>query len=112
MWGCLLVSFVAFVLCAVQLKYEEDLTKLLPKAGNAEESGLAFGQLSVKDKLFVEIISKEGDADPYTLAQASDDFIEALLAKDSTSHYIGNVLYRIEDDWTINGIDYALMHFP
>ncbi|MCQ2148281.1 MAG: MMPL family transporter [Bacteroidales bacterium] len=112
MWVCLLVSTVAFAVCAVQLKYEEDLTKLLPKAGNAEESGLAFGQLSVKDKLFVEIVSKNGDADIFSLAQASDEFIDALLAKDTTSHYIGNVLYRIEDDWMINGIDYALMHFP
>jgi len=109
MWTLLVVSSLIFGFFAFQLKYEEDILKLLPQSDKAEESGLAFGQLSVKDKIFVQFT---GDADAETLAQACDDFVDELLAQDTSYHYIANVLYKMQTEWALNGLDFALSNFP
>ena len=112
MWAILILTTAVFAFFGLKLQYEEDLTKLLPQTEKAEASGLAFGQLSVKDKIFVEILPSEGDADEARLAEVSDLFVESLQAKDTTGGYINNILYRIEDEWAVNGLDYGLAHFP
>lgn len=112
MWVLLLSSFAVFAFFAARLTYVEDLTQLLPQTEKAEQSGLAFGQLSVKDKIFVEILPTSDEIGVETLAEASDIFVEKLQEKDSSRHCINNILYRIEDEWAVNGLDYALAHFP
>ena len=42
MWGLLFLSFAIFVFFASRLRFEEDLTQLLPQTEKAEQSGLAF----------------------------------------------------------------------
>ena len=112
MWLTIIISLAVFAFFGLKLSYVEDLTQLLPKTDKAKESGLAFEQLSVKDKIFLEITSSGKQLEAAELAQASDDFIQMLMDKDSSSHLISNVLYRIEDEWMVNGLDYALAHFP
>ena len=45
-------------------------------------------------------------------SENEDEFVEVLLDRDSVSHLISNVLYRVEDEWLVNGVDYLLGHFP
>lgn len=112
MYVLLILSTATFIYFGRKVQYEENIAKLLPQTDAATESGLAFGNLRVKDKVFLQFTSAQEAVNPHTLAACCDDFVEALLAKDTASQSIANVLYRIDDDLIINGLEYALTHVP
>ena len=111
MWALLAVVSIVSVYFGLKVTYEEDITKLLP-ASATSDSGLAFGNLKVKDKIFVQITSRDSLLDTYTLAQYADEFIDALQERDSSSHYIDNVFYKIDDDLPLMALDFVLEHLP
>ncbi|MCM1501269.1 MAG: MMPL family transporter [Bacteroidales bacterium] len=111
MWILLLGSFVLFVFFGARLKYEEDISKLLPSSDKAEESGLAFSNLKVKDKIFIQILGKDGDIDPSVLAAYSDEFVEGLAERDANG-YIAGILNGISEDVMMNALDYAMNNVP
>lgn len=106
--GVLVVFSVYF---GLKVQYEEDITKLLPSAATSD-SGLAFGNLKVKDKIFIQITSRDTTLDIYTLSSYADEFVDSLLVRDSASHCIDNVLYRIDDDLPFMALDFAMAHVP
>ena len=113
MYGLLILSSVIFIYFGSKVQYEENIAKLLPQTDAATESGLAFGNLRVKDKIFIQLTSATDEpVAPETLAAYCDEFIETILQEDTATHYIANVLYQIDDDLIINGLDYALTHVP
>ena len=113
MYGLLILSSVIFIYFGSKVQYEENIAKLLPQTDAATESGLAFGNLRVKDKIFIQLTSAtDQPVAPETLAAYCDEFIETIQQKDTATHYIANVLYQIDDDLIINGLDYALTHVP
>ena len=112
MWGLMAVTFALFVVFAAQLRYEEDITKLLPDTEKSKAGRAAFGQLGIKDKIFIQIERQSDSVAPDEMAAMCDELIDSILSPDSCSHLIKHILYRIEDDWMVNGIDYALEHFP
>ena len=113
MYGLLILSSVIFIYFGSKVQYEENIAKLLPQTDAATESGLAFGNLRVKDKIFIQLTSATDEpVAPETLAAYCDEFIETIQQKDTATHYIANVLYQIDDDLIINGLDYALTHVP
>ena len=113
MYGLLILSSVIFVYFGSKVQYEENIAKLLPQTDVATESGLAFGNLRVKDKIFIQLTSAEDEPiAPETLAEYCDELVERLLEKDTATHYIANILYQIDDDLIINGLDYSLTHVP
>jgi len=113
MYGLLILSSVIFVYFGSKVQYEENIAKLLPQTDEVTESGLAFGNLRVKDKIFIQLTSATDEAiAPETLAEYCGELAESLVEKDMANHYIANILYRIDDDLIINGLDYALMHVP
>ena len=113
MYGLLILSSVIFIYFGSKVQYEENIAKLLPQTDAATESGLAFGNLRVKDKIFIQLTSTTDEpVAPETLAAYCDEFIETIQQKDTATHYIANVLYQIDDDLIINGLDYALTHVP
>ncbi|MBE6286904.1 MAG: hypothetical protein E7099_01755 [Mediterranea massiliensis] len=109
MYLLLIGSSLLFTIFGLQVTYEEDISRLLPQTEKATQSGLAFSNLRVKDKVFLQFIGKEGKRVDTRLV---DSFIEGLLEKDTTNRYIDNILYRIDDDLMINGLDYLLMNLP
>ena len=113
MYGLLILSSVIFVYFGSKVQYEENIAKLLPQTDAANESGLAFGNLRVKDKIFIQLTSATDEpVAPETLAEYCDEFVGNLLEKDTATQYIANVLHQIDDDLIINGLDYALTHVP
>lgn len=112
MWILLLLTSALFLTFSLRLHFEEDISKLLPKTERSEACSLAFNQLAIKDKLFIQLSFTDGHADAEQLALLSDEFAEALLAKDSSSQLIAYLFYRLEDEWMLNGMDYALGQFP
>ena len=121
MWTLLAGSTIVFAVFAFRLSFEEDIAKLLPQTDKAEKAGLAFGQMSIKDKIFLQIAAVESDtdADPSSgpasvpdLAFLTGEFIGRLLENDAEQHLIAHVLYKVEDEWAVNALEYALGHFP
>ena len=78
--------------------------KLLPKADESE-CGLAFGNIKVKDKLFMQMTG----ADPEVMVGYVDELMDSILTNDEG---IANTLYRLEPDMAFNVLDYAMMHVP
>lgn len=101
-------SFLLFSLLALNVSFEENLLKLFPDTKQNRETALAFGNLRVKDKVFVEIMSRDGrNASPETLACAMDCFVDSLIAHDA-SHNVDGCLWKFDQDMAMNALDFVL----
>ena len=110
MYIVLAVTSLVFVFFGLKVKYEEDITKLLPES--SVESQLAFSSIQLKDKIYLQMTSANEPQSPEVLCERMDEFIDLLFAKDSTHHFISNVLYKIEPEMGINALDFVLEHLP
>lgn len=111
MYALLVLLCVISVAFGLKVSYEEDITKLLPSAATSD-SGLAFGNLKVKDKIFIQLTGKDETLDTYTLSSYIDEFVDSLEVRDSSARCIDNVLYRIDGDFPVMALDFALSHVP
>lgn len=112
MYALMIISTLIFGYFGLQLQYEENIVKLLPKSKNEAASELAFDNLRVKDKIFIEFIGKEETLSPDIMAIYCDDFFDGLLTQDTATHYIDNILYSMDDDMIVMALDYALGNVP
>ena len=109
----ILLSVALFGFYASKVEFEEDISKLLPATDAESSGGLAFVDLKVKDKIFIQIVAREeGSVDIQQMAEVCDMFMSELLMRDTATHYINDALYRIDDDLIINGLDYLLTYLP
>lgn len=109
----IVVSFVLFVFFGMKVVFNENIADLLPKTNENFYGDLAFKDLKVKDKIFLQITSKDNRHISFdTLSEFCDEFVDTLLVKDSSYHYIDNILYKFDDDLMFNGLDYLLSHIP
>ena len=106
----LAATSLVFLIFALQLKYEEDISKLLPSS--SVESQLAFSSIQLKDKIYIQVTSADEPLSTDVLAERTDEFIELLHEKDSSTHFISNVLYKMEPETAINALDFVLEHIP
>lgn len=107
----LVVSSLVLVFFGAQMQYNEDISSLLPSTGGNEK--MAFSSLRVKDKIFVLFSGVDGAAiDPDTLVEASDVFVANILASDSASGYISDVLYQLEEEILMEAVGYLCENFP
>ena len=104
LYTLLLLSSAVFIYFGLKVKYQEDLSQLLPST-ESSDSGLVFGNLKVKDKIFIQMTG----AEPEILSGYVDELMDSILT-DSTG--IANTLYRMDADMAINALDYALTHIP
>ena len=110
MYIVLAATFLIFLFYGLKLHYEEDISKLLPES--SVESQLAFSSIELKDKIYIQVTSANEPLSPEMLSERTDEFINLLFEKDSTSHFISNVLYKIEPELAINALDFVLEHIP
>ena len=110
MYIVLVVTSFLFLYFGLKLTYEEDISKLLPSS--SVESQLAFSSIELKDKIYLQVTSADEPLSPETLCERTDEFIDLLFEKDSTSHLISNVLYKMEPELALNGLDFVLQHLP
>ena len=104
LYTLLLLSSAVFIYFGLKVKYQEDLSQLLPST-ESSESGLVFGNLKVKDKIFIQMTG----AEPEVMSGYVDELMDSILL-DTTG--IANSLYRLDADMAINALDYALTHIP
>ena len=110
MYIVLAITSLVFIFFGIQLKFEEDISKLLPSS--SVESQLAFTSIELKDKIYIQMTSADEPLAPETLCERTDEFIDLLYEKDSSSHFISNILYKMEPELALNGLDFVLEHLP
>lgn len=112
-WGSLIASALIFVAIALQLRFEEDITKLLPSTGDSQE-GLAFSQLKVKDKIFLLVTSadEQSPLSPDDLIEVQDEFTGALLDADTAGVYIADILSEVDEEMMLDVVAYLADNFP
>lgn len=113
MYAIIAVTTVLFVWFGLKVRFEEDITKLIPSTGSSEK-GLAFGSLRVKDKIFVQLAARnrEEGVDLDRLIECTDEFAATLLRRDSLCHNIDGILYNTEDIDLMSIKDAILAHLP
>lgn len=104
------VSFLVFLFFGLQVKYEEDISTLLPSSD--VESQLAFSSIELKDKIYLQVTSADEPLRAEVLAERMDAFTDMLFVKDSSSHLISNILVRMEPETAINALEFVLDHIP
>lgn len=110
MYAIMAVSFLVFVFFGLKIKYEEDISSLLPTS--SVESQLAFTSIELKDKIYLQVTSADEPLEPEVLVERMDEFTDLLLANDSADGYISNILVKMEPETAINALDFVLEHIP
>jgi predicted RND superfamily exporter protein len=110
MYLIMALSALVFLIFGLRLKYEEDISRLLPSS--SVESQLAFSSIELKDKVYIQVTSADEKLSPGMLCERTDEFVDMLFEKDSTSHFISNVLYKMEPELALNALDFVLEHIP
>ena len=112
MWISMLASLAVFAFFGSKLRYEEDIIKLLPRSSTSNE--LAFTDIGLVDKIFIQVTSSDTlqPLATYELAQAMDEFFVRIQEKDSTTHFIKDVLYNLDLNVMLGAIDYGMEHLP
>lgn len=120
MWTLMLGTAIVFAVFGLQLRYEENIIKLLPKTDNSASYDLVFTNLKVKDKVFIQIAPKgfsekkvgsEPVLDAEVLAGLCDEFIDSLAVRDG-GKYIAGILSAFDDDMMMSAVDYVVAEFP
>ena len=108
----LALSTLVFVFFGTKLRYEEDVAKLLPRS--SVESELAFSDIGLKDKIFIQITAADAETplDTWTLSDYIDEFTDALEQRDSTGKYIRSILRSLDAETALGAMDYGFEHLP
>ncbi|MBO6024911.1 MAG: MMPL family transporter [Bacteroidales bacterium] len=110
MYLIMAVTALVFLFFGLRLHFEEDISKLLPTSD--VESQLAFSSIQLKDKIYIQVTSADEPLSTDVLAERIEEFVNLLYEKDSTSHLIANVLYKLEPETALNALDFVLGHIP
>lgn len=108
----LAVSTLLFAVFGAKLQYEEDIIKLLPRS--SIDSELAFSDIGLKDKIFVQLTSSDPDQplDTWTMGCYIDEFADALQARDTAGRYIIGILSALRAEDALDAMDFGLEHLP
>ncbi|MGN0196164.1 MAG: MMPL family transporter [Candidatus Cryptobacteroides sp.] len=112
MYLLLVASTAVFAFFGFRVRYEENIAKLLPATENSRAGAVAFDNIKVKDKIFIQIAGKDGPADAAWLGEMCDEFVDSLMAADQGKGYIGSILSRIDADDMSGALYYLLDHLP
>ena len=110
MYLIMAATALVFLFFGLRLHFEEDIAKLLPTS--SVESQLAFSSIQLKDKIYIQVTSANEPLSTDVLAERTEEFVDLLYEKDSSSHLIANVLYKMEPETAINALDFVLEHIP
>lgn len=99
----MIVSMVVFAVFGLKLHFEENILKLLPESKNATATDVAFGQIKVKDKMFIQVKAADGRTASFEeMTAVTDAIVEGITEKDQETHYVDNFFYKVEDDYAEN----------
>src|SRR4051812_7520941 len=93
--------FAICVFFAMRIKFEEDISKILPSDKNISKLNEVFQNSKFVDKLTFTISMQDTTAvSPDSLVQFADTLVSAL--QQNVNKYIRKINYRIDDSLIIN----------
>ncbi|MBP0613109.1 MMPL family transporter [Chryseobacterium sp. cx-311] len=103
----LALSFlIVGIFYASKIKFEEDISQMLPKNGKSDITAQVLSQLEFSDKIIVLINSRtNGDQ----LTETADAFIESL---EPLSPYLKSVQGKVDEDQISETFDFAQKNIP
>ena len=100
------LSFALFLFFGLKVQYEEDIFSLMPS--QSVESQLAFSSLGLTDKVYLQLAPPGERLEPEELGELMDELEERLLADDSATGYIDNILAHIDAETGLEALDFVL----
>ena len=85
---------IVFGFFASKIRFEEDITRIIPKNENADVATKVLKQLNFSDKITV-IIEKDKNGSIDDLTQTATDFIDSLH---TCEPYIKNIQGKVDDE--------------
>lgn len=108
---CFFILLAAAGYFASRLKFEEDISKILPRDKQVEKLNEIFSQSKLMDKLVVMVSLKDTSiAEPDSLVSFSDELVAA--AEQSLAPYLKKINYRVDDDVTLTMFNAVQDHLP
>jgi 1-acyl-sn-glycerol-3-phosphate acyltransferase len=99
---------IVFGFFASKIRFEEDITRIIPKNENADVATKVLKQLNFSDKITV-IIEKDKNGSIDDLTQTATDFIDSLH---SCEPYIKNIQGKVDDDNIQQTFDFVYHNLP
>lgn len=104
-----LLLLIGLIFLSLQLKFEEDITKLIPKNEKAVTLNKVLDQVDFADKIVVHLILNE-TLDANTLTQAATDVIEQFESE--CKPYISEIQGVIDDSALEETMAFVYDHLP
>lgn len=96
---------------STQLKFEEDISKILPQDEKVEKLNQIFQQSKFMDKLVVMVSLKDSlTTEPDSLVAFSDDLVAQIRQK--LAPYVRDVNYKVNDELALEMLDNIRTHLP
>lgn len=99
---------IVFGFFASKIRFEEDITRIIPKNENADVATKVLKQLNFSDKITV-IIEKDKNGSIDDLTQTATDFIDSLQ---SCEPYIKNIQGKVDDENIQQTFDFVYQNLP
>ena len=99
---------IVFGFFASKIRFEEDITRIIPKNENADVAAKVLKQLNFSDKITV-IIEKDKNGSIDDLTQTATDFIDSLH---SCEPYIKNIQGKVDDENIQQTFDFVYQNLP
>lgn len=111
LYGLFFFTLAFFLYFGLRVKFEEDISAIIPKDAKTEKLTEVFQNSKFADKLAVIVSLKDTSAtQPDSLVLYADAFASAL--QDRASDYIKNIHYKVEDDFTMELFQSIQDHLP
>lgn len=107
-------SFLLMLFFAVQVKFEEDVTRFFPDTQDARSTEIVFQNLKVKDKIIVMLSSADtvsGAVPSDRLVEAGDLLKDSLLAE-AGSEYITDIFSEVDENMIGKVTDFIYDNLP
>lgn len=99
---------IVFGFFASKIRFEEDITRIIPKNENADVATKVLKQLNFSDKITV-IIEKDKNGSIDDLTQTATDFIDSLH---TCKPYIKNIQGKVDDENIQQTFDFVYQNLP
>lgn len=107
-------SFLLMLFFAVQVKFEEDVTRFFPDMQDARSTEIVFQNLKIKDKIIVMLSSADtvsAPASPDRLIEAGDALKDSLL-EDTGPEYITDIFSEVDENMIGQVTDFIYENLP
>ncbi|WP_459209518.1 MMPL family transporter [Aquimarina rhabdastrellae] len=108
-WPLILAFIVGIAILAQHIRFEEDITQLIPNNEKSEVTQRVLNTVSFADKIVVNIETK-GEANADSLVNYAQDFVNRIEKELST--YVKDVQGQIDDEKVIDIYDFVYDNLP